>query len=92
MGGDGAPAGKAQKPVTPQGVAGVDARKVTHQIRGFRAGGSLAVANSTPATQLLSLAKMLELNHASHAATENPVTLFGGQLWAQNPESDNTEP
>jgi hypothetical protein len=34
------------------------------QIRGFRAGGSLAVASSTPATQLLSPAKMLKLNHA----------------------------
>jgi len=34
------------------------------QIRGFRAGGSLAVATSTPATQLLSPAKMLKLNHA----------------------------
>jgi hypothetical protein len=34
------------------------------QIRGFRVGGSLAVANSTPATQLLSPAKMLKLNHA----------------------------
>ena len=32
------------------------------QIRGFRAGGSLAVASSTPATQLLSPAKMLRLN------------------------------
>jgi hypothetical protein len=36
------------------------------QIRGFRAGGSLAVANSTPATQLLSPAKMLKLNHAQN--------------------------
>src|SRR5208337_967111 len=34
------------------------------QIRGFRAGGSLAVASSTPATQLLSPAKTLKLNHA----------------------------
>ncbi|MGD0040041.1 MAG: hypothetical protein ABSE84_06395, partial [Isosphaeraceae bacterium] len=34
------------------------------QIRGFRAGGSLAVASSTPATQLLSPANMLKLNHA----------------------------
>jgi len=37
------------------------------QIRGFRAGGSLAVASSTPATQLLSPAKMLKLNHAPNA-------------------------
>src|SRR5208337_4722592 len=35
------------------------------QIRGFRAGGSLAVASSTPATQLLSPAKMLKLNQAT---------------------------
>jgi hypothetical protein len=34
------------------------------QIRGFRAGGSLAVARSTPATQFLSPAKKLKLNHA----------------------------
>jgi hypothetical protein len=33
--------------------------------RGFRAGGSLAVASSTPATPLLSTAKMLTLNHAA---------------------------
>jgi hypothetical protein len=35
------------------------------QIRIFRAWRSLAVASSTPATQLLSSAKMLKLNHAS---------------------------
>src|SRR5271157_1093387 len=45
------------------------------QIRGFRAGGSLAVASSTPATQLLSPAKMLKLNHAQfrwHERSEGP--------------------
>src|SRR5271157_6019977 len=36
-----------------------------HQIRGWRAGGSLAVVSSTPATPLLSPAKIRELNHAS---------------------------
>jgi hypothetical protein len=35
------------------------------QIRGFRAGGSLAVASSTPATRLLLPAKTLKLNHAA---------------------------
>ena len=46
------------------GVAGVDARRATPQIRGWRAGGSLAVASSTPATPLFSPAKIPELNHA----------------------------
>ena len=35
------------------------------QIRDFRAGGSLAVASSTPATRLLSPAMMIKLNHAA---------------------------
>src|SRR5208337_1290043 len=39
------------------------------QIRGFRAGSWLAVASSTPATQLLSPAKMLKLNHARFRVT-----------------------
>src|SRR5208337_2752079 len=34
------------------------------QIRGLRAGGSLAIASSTPATQLLSPARVATLNHA----------------------------
>ena len=42
------------------GVAGVDARKATPQIRGLRAGGSLAVASSIPATQLSSPARLAE--------------------------------
>src|SRR5271157_1824217 len=34
------------------------------QFRGLRAGGSLAIASSTPATQLLSPARVATLNHA----------------------------
>jgi hypothetical protein len=36
------------------------------QIRGLRAGGSLAIASSTPATQLLSPARVVNLNHACY--------------------------
>ena len=42
------------------------------QIRGFHAGGSLAVASSTPATQLLSPAKLLKLNHAAKTMWGRP--------------------
>jgi hypothetical protein len=42
------------------------------QIRGFRTGGSLAVASSTPATQLLLPAKMLKLNHAQFPSASSP--------------------
>src|SRR5208282_1353708 len=38
------------------------------QIRGWRAGGSLAVASSTPATPLFSPAKIRELNRARSPA------------------------
>src|SRR5208337_704015 len=47
------------------GVAGVDARRATPQIQGWRAGSSLAVASSTTANPLLSPAKIRELNHAA---------------------------
>jgi hypothetical protein len=57
--------GEVQKQVTHEGAAGVDVRRATPQIRGFFAGGSLAVASSTPATQLLSPAMMIKLNHAA---------------------------
>ena len=70
-------AGKVQQLVTPQGVAGVDARREGRrlQFRGFRAGGSPAVASSTPATQptpatqLLTPVRMLKLNHAEPDAS-----------------------
>ena len=57
--------GEVQKQVTPEGVAGLTAEGRCPQIRGFRAGGSLAVASSTPATQLLLPVKMLTLNDVS---------------------------
>ena len=59
-----------QKQVTPQGWLGSTPGGRRPQIRGFRTGGSLAVANSTPATLLLSPAKMLTLNHAPNARFE----------------------
>ncbi len=46
------------------GVEGADARRATPPVRGWRAGGSLAVASSTPATPLFSPAQIRELNHA----------------------------
>ena len=51
-------------------MAGVDARRATPPDLRLPRGGSLAVASSTPATQLLSLAKMLKLNHAGGLATD----------------------
>ena len=45
-------------------VAGVDARRATPPDPRLCAGGSLAVASSTPATPLWSPAKIRELNHA----------------------------
>src|SRR5271157_3329681 len=42
------------------------------QIRGWRAGGSLAVSSPTPATPLLSPAKIRELNHAACRAARFP--------------------
>ena len=70
--------GMVQKQVTPQGWLGSTPAGRRPQIRGFRAGGSLAVASSTPATQLLSPAKMLKLNHA-----EKPGLQPGG--WRFDP-------
>jgi len=59
-----APAGMVQTQVAAQGwlMSAPEGRRP--QIRGWRAGGSLAVASSTPATPLLSPAKIRELNHA----------------------------
>jgi hypothetical protein len=54
-----------QTQVTPQGGLGSTPGGRRPQIRGFRAGGSPAVASSTPATQLLSPAELLKLNDAS---------------------------
>jgi len=56
--------GMVQTQVTAQGWLGSTPEGRRPQIRGWRAGGSLAVASSTPATPLLSPAKIRELNHA----------------------------
>jgi len=53
-----------QTQVTAQGWLGSTPEGRRPQIRGWRAGGSLVVASSTPATPLLSPAKIRELNHA----------------------------
>src|SRR5271157_5543783 len=51
-----------QTQVPSQGRLGSPPAGRRPQIRGWRAGGSLAVASSTPATPLLSLSKIRELN------------------------------
>jgi len=58
------------------GVVGVDTRRATPQIRGLRAGGSLAVASSIPATQLSSPARLAERVVTLRAPMTNDV---GGQ-------------
>ena len=52
---------------TPQGVAGSTPAGDAPRSEASR-GGSLAVASSTPATQLLLPAKMLKLNHTQNDA------------------------
>src|SRR5271157_2191564 len=59
-----------QTQVTAQGWLGSTPEGRRPQIRGWRAGGSLAVASSTPATPLLSPAKIRELNHARNRGAE----------------------
>src|SRR5208337_1339269 len=59
--------------VTFQGWLGSTPEGRRPQIRGWRAGGSLAVANSTPATPLLSPAKIWELNHAAFVSLSYPT-------------------
>ena len=63
-----------QKRVTAQGWLGSTPEGQRPQIRGLRAGGSLAVASSIPATQLSSPARLAERVVTPHA----PMTL-GGQ-------------
>jgi len=53
-----------QTQVTAQGWLGSTPEGRRPQIRGWRAGGSLAVASSTPATPLFSPAQIRELNHS----------------------------
>jgi len=67
--------GMVQKQVTPQGWLGSTPEGRRPQVRGLRAGGSLAVGSSTPATQVLSPPKMLNLNHAGKRRVETVVTV-----------------
>ena len=60
-----------QKQVTAQGWLGSRPEGQRPQIRGLRAGGSLAVASSIPATQLSSPARLAERVVTPHA----PMTL-----------------
>ena len=61
-----------QTQVTAQGCLGSTPEGRRPQIRGWRAGGSLAVSSPTPATPLLSPAKIRELNHAACRAARFP--------------------
>ncbi len=63
--------GMVQMQVTPQGWLGSRPEGRRPQVRGFRTGGSLAFARSTPATQLLPPSRMLKLNQAQNEATAN---------------------
>ena len=67
--------GMVQTQVTDQGWLGSTPEGRRPQIRGWRAGGSLAVANSTPATPLLSPAKIRELNHATDSPSDVAAVL-----------------
>src|SRR5271157_6383609 len=62
-----------QTQVTAQGWLGSTPEGRSPQIRGWRAGGSLAVASSTPATPLLSPAKIRVSNHAAFACLSYPT-------------------
>ena len=65
--------GMVQTQVTAQGCLGSTPEGQRPQIRGWRAGGSLAVSSPTPATPLLSPAKIRELNHAAFASLSFPT-------------------
>jgi len=62
-----------QTQVTAQGWLGSTPEGRRPQIRGWRAGASLAVASSTPATPLLSPAKIRALNHAGIGKSSSPI-------------------
>ena len=70
-GGGGGGGGMVQKRVTAQGWLGSTPEGQRPQIRGLRAGGSLVVASSIPATQLSSPARLAERVVTPHA----PMTL-----------------
>jgi hypothetical protein len=81
---------KVQKQVTQEGWLGSMPEGRRPQIRGFRAGGSLAVASLTPATQLLSPAKMMKLNHAGKKQSELTQSREGEKIHASmEPSSEN---
>ena len=65
--------GMVQTQVTAQGCLGSTPEGRRPQIRGWHAGGSLAVSSPTPATPLLSPAKIRELNHAAFASLSYPT-------------------
>ena len=65
--------GMVQTQVTAQGCLGSTPEGRRPQIRGWRAGGSLAVSSPTPATPLLSPAKIRELNLAALASLSYPT-------------------
>src|SRR5208337_4851294 len=74
--------GMVQKRVTAQGWLGSTPVGQRPQIRGLRAGGSLAVASSIPATQLSSPARLAERVVTPHAPRPNDVgwpTTFPGR-------------
>jgi len=62
-----------QKRVTAQGWLGSTPEGQRPQIRGLRAGGSLAVASSIPAAQLSSPARLAERVVTPHAPRPNDV-------------------
>ena len=64
--------GMVQTQVTAQGRLGSTPEGRRPQIRSWRTGGSLAVSTPTPATPLLSPAKIRELNHAAFASPSCP--------------------
>jgi len=72
-----------QKRVTAQGWLGSTPEGQRPQIQGLRAGGSLAVASSIPATQLSSPARLAEKVVTPHA----PMTL-GANHVSRAPETD----
>ena len=67
-----------QKRVTAQGWLGSTPEGQRPQIRGLRAGGSLAVASSIPATQLSSPARLAERVVTPHAPIRWGPTTFPG--------------
>ena len=70
--------GMVQKRVTAQGWLGSTPEGQRPQIRGLRAGGSLAAASSIPAAQLSSPARLAERVVTPHAPMTLGPTTFPG--------------